>query len=49
MTSLTPHSVRSAVLTVAEVIEETADARSIVFDVPATVRRSSPPTGRGSS
>lgn len=34
MTSLTPHSVRSAVLTVAEVIEETADARSIVFDVP---------------
>ncbi|MCF8605341.1 ferredoxin--NADP reductase [Gordonia sp. HY442] len=34
MTDLTPHSTRSAILTVAEVIDETADARSIVFDVP---------------
>ncbi|GAA2065462.1 ferredoxin--NADP reductase [Williamsia deligens] len=37
MTTLTPHSTRSAVLTVAEVIEETADARSIVFDVPEEI------------
>ncbi|GAC56483.1 3-ketosteroid-9-alpha-hydroxylase reductase subunit [Gordonia hirsuta DSM 44140 = NBRC 16056] len=35
MTELTPHSTRSTILTVAEVIDETADARSIVFDVPA--------------
>ncbi|WP_132992093.1 ferredoxin--NADP reductase [Gordonia zhaorongruii] len=34
MTELTPHSTRSAILTVAEVIDETADARTIVFDVP---------------
>lgn len=34
MTELTPHSTRSAILTVAEVIDETADARSIVFDIP---------------
>lgn len=34
MTELTPHSSRSAILTVAEVIDETADARSIVFEVP---------------
>ncbi|MGU3293487.1 2Fe-2S iron-sulfur cluster-binding protein [Williamsia sp. M5A3_1d] len=35
MTAITPHSTRSVVLTIAEVIEETADARSLVFDVPA--------------
>ena len=34
MSELTPHSSRSAILTVAEVIDETPDARSIVFDVP---------------
>ncbi|MFZ2512102.1 MAG: ferredoxin--NADP reductase [Gordonia sp. (in: high G+C Gram-positive bacteria)] len=34
MTELTPHSSRSAILTVAEVIDETADARSIVFEIP---------------
>ncbi|MGB3696401.1 MAG: ferredoxin--NADP reductase [Gordonia sp. (in: high G+C Gram-positive bacteria)] len=34
MTALTPHSTRSAILTVSEVIDETADARSIVFDLP---------------
>ncbi|WP_454164963.1 2Fe-2S iron-sulfur cluster-binding protein [Gordonia iterans] len=34
MRELTPHCTRSAILTVAEVIDETADARSIVFDVP---------------
>lgn len=34
MTELTPHSTRSAILTVAEVIDETLDARSIVFDIP---------------
>ena len=34
MTELTPHSTRSAILRVAEVIDETADARSIVFDIP---------------
>ncbi|GAA3952543.1 ferredoxin--NADP reductase [Gordonia caeni] len=34
MTELTPHSSRSAILTVAEVIDETPDARSIVFEVP---------------
>ncbi|GED99869.1 3-ketosteroid-9-alpha-hydroxylase reductase subunit [Gordonia spumicola] len=36
MTDLTPHSTRSAILTVAEVIDETADSRSIVFDIPGT-------------
>lgn len=36
MTELTPHSSRSAILTVAEVIDETPDARSIVFAVPET-------------
>lgn len=30
-----PHSSRSAVLTVSAVVEETADSRSLVFDVPA--------------
>lgn len=34
MTELSPHTSRSAILTVAEVIDETADARSIVFQVP---------------
>ncbi|MFT4085965.1 MAG: ferredoxin--NADP reductase [Gordonia sp. (in: high G+C Gram-positive bacteria)] len=34
MAELTPHSARSAILTVAEVIDETPDARSIVFDLP---------------
>ncbi|MXP20457.1 2Fe-2S iron-sulfur cluster binding domain-containing protein [Gordonia sp. HNM0687] len=34
MTELTPHGSRSVILTVADVIDETADARSIVFDVP---------------
>lgn len=34
MTDLTPHSARSAILTVAEVIDETADACSIVFEIP---------------
>jgi 3-ketosteroid 9alpha-monooxygenase subunit B len=34
MAELTPHSPRSAILTVAEVIDETADAKSIVFEVP---------------
>ena len=34
MTDPTPHSARSAILTVAEVIDETADARSIVFEIP---------------
>ncbi|GAA2371672.1 ferredoxin--NADP reductase [Gordonia cholesterolivorans] len=38
MTELTPHSARSAILTVSEVIDETADARSIVFDIPDTHR-----------
>ncbi|MCR5976667.1 2Fe-2S iron-sulfur cluster binding domain-containing protein [Gordonia jinghuaiqii] len=33
-----PRLSRSAVLTVAEVIEETADARSLVFDIPADRR-----------
>ena len=37
MTDLTPHSSRSAILTVADVVDETADARSIVFDVPAAM------------
>ncbi|MEZ5210198.1 2Fe-2S iron-sulfur cluster-binding protein [Gordonia sp. (in: high G+C Gram-positive bacteria)] len=34
MAELTPHSSRSAILTVAAVIDETADARSIVFELP---------------
>lgn len=34
MPELSPHSSRSAILTVAQVIDETADARSIVFEVP---------------
>lgn len=33
-----PHSTRSVVVTVAAVIEETTDARSLVFDVPAESR-----------
>ncbi|RVW01083.1 ferredoxin--NADP reductase [Rhodococcus xishaensis] len=33
-----PHSSRSAVLTVSGVIEETPDARSLVFDVPADMK-----------
>ena len=37
MTDLTPHSSCSAILTVADVVDETADARSIVFDVPAAM------------
>ena len=32
--TVTPHSTRSVVLTVAEVIDETSDAKSLVFDVP---------------
>ncbi|MDL9937893.1 ferredoxin--NADP reductase [Gordonia sp. ABSL1-1] len=36
MSDLTPHGSRSVILTVAEVIDETADAKSIVFDVPGT-------------
>lgn len=34
MADLTPHGSRSVILTVAEVVDETADARSIVFEVP---------------
>lgn len=34
MPELTPHGSRSVIVTVAEVIDETADARSIVFDIP---------------
>ncbi|GAA1479835.1 ferredoxin--NADP reductase [Gordonia sinesedis] len=34
MPDLTPHGSRSVILTVADVIDETADARSIVFEVP---------------
>ena len=34
MAELTPHGSRSVILTVAEVIDETADARSIVFEIP---------------
>ncbi len=34
MSDLTTHGSRSVILTVAEVIDETADARSVVFDVP---------------
>jgi len=32
--TVTPHSTRSVVLTVAEVIDETGDAKSLVFDIP---------------
>ncbi|NDK90667.1 ferredoxin--NADP reductase [Gordonia desulfuricans] len=38
MTELTPHGSRSVILTVAEVIDETADARSIVFEIPDTAK-----------
>lgn len=39
MTSVdVPHSSRSVVLTVSGVIEETADSRSLVFDVPAELK-----------
>ena len=34
MADLTPHGSRSVILTVADVVDETADARSIVFEVP---------------
>ena len=34
MTELTPHGSRSVILTVAEVVDETHDSRSIVFEVP---------------
>lgn len=33
--TVSPHSTRSVVLTVADVIDETGDAKSLVFDVPA--------------
>ncbi|MFT4127238.1 MAG: ferredoxin--NADP reductase [Gordonia sp. (in: high G+C Gram-positive bacteria)] len=36
MPALTPHSARSTILTVADVIDETPDARSIVFEIPDT-------------
>ncbi|MCH5644688.1 ferredoxin--NADP reductase [Gordonia sp. ABSL49_1] len=36
MTDLTTHGSRSVILTVAEVIDETDDAKSIVFDLPDT-------------
>ncbi|GAC67771.1 ferredoxin--NADP reductase [Gordonia soli] len=36
MTELTPHSSRSVILTVAEIVDETSDARSVVFEVPET-------------
>lgn len=35
MTDLTPHSARSVILTVNDVVDETADSRSVVFDVPS--------------
>ncbi|MGW0037653.1 2Fe-2S iron-sulfur cluster-binding protein [Gordonia sp. NPDC003376] len=38
MTEPTPHGSRSVILTVAEVIDETADARSIVFEIPDTAK-----------
>ncbi|MFW0788878.1 2Fe-2S iron-sulfur cluster-binding protein [Gordonia sp. CPCC 205333] len=34
MTDLTPHSARSVILTVNDVVDETADARSVIFDIP---------------
>ncbi len=37
-TELTPHGSRSVILTVAEVIDETHDARSIVFELPDTAK-----------
>ncbi|NDZ94361.1 ferredoxin--NADP reductase [Streptomyces sp. SID6673] len=40
MTELTPHGSRSVILTVAEVIDETADARSVVFEIPDTLTES---------
>ncbi|NMO02196.1 ferredoxin--NADP reductase [Gordonia sp. TBRC 11910] len=36
MTDLTPHSARGVILTVNDVVDETADARSIIFDVPSS-------------
>ncbi|MEP9393547.1 ferredoxin--NADP reductase [Gordonia sp. VNK1] len=38
MTELTPHGSRSVILTVAEVIDETHDSRSIVFEIPDTAK-----------
>ncbi|MGV9712936.1 2Fe-2S iron-sulfur cluster-binding protein [Gordonia sp. NPDC003424] len=38
MAELTPHGSRSVILTVAEVIDETRDARSVVFEIPDTQR-----------
>ncbi|MGC4936066.1 2Fe-2S iron-sulfur cluster-binding protein [Gordonia sp. DT30] len=38
MTALTPHGSRSVILTVADVIDETPDARSIVFDIPESAK-----------
>lgn len=38
MTELTPHGSRSVILTVAEIIDETADAKSVVFEVPDSHR-----------
>ncbi|MGV9827153.1 2Fe-2S iron-sulfur cluster-binding protein [Gordonia sp. NPDC003429] len=38
MAELTPHGSRSVILTVARVIDETADARSIVFEIPDTAK-----------
>ncbi|RPA57073.1 ferredoxin--NADP reductase [Gordonia oryzae] len=37
-TELTPHGSRSVILTVAEIIDETPDARSIVFELPDTAK-----------
>ncbi|GAB08391.1 3-ketosteroid 9alpha-hydroxylase component KshB [Gordonia araii NBRC 100433] len=37
MADLTPHGSRSVILTVAEVVDETSDARSIVFEVPESM------------
>ena len=34
MSDLTPHGSRSVILTVSEVIDETAEAKSIAFEVP---------------
>lgn len=38
MPDLTPHGSRSVILTVAAVIDETTDARSIVFEIPDTAK-----------
>ncbi|MFW0783965.1 ferredoxin--NADP reductase [Gordonia sp. CPCC 206044] len=40
MTELTPHGSRSVILTVADVIDETADARSVIFELPEAQRES---------